>query len=150
MLGKCGRIHCSIIYYCLCRRASAEAANRQAETYVRYSLETSSAAKETNRQAETFVHYSLETSSAAKETNRQAEISVCYPLETSSFTKETSYPSPAMQSEAPTVTKTWMVNHALTEDVPNHIEGGGSQVGSEESDRGTARWIGNQLQQNGP
>ena len=54
-------------YYCLCRIASVEAANRQAETSVRYSLETSSSAKETNRQAETSVHNPLETSSSTKE-----------------------------------------------------------------------------------
>ena len=95
-------------YYCLCRRASTEAANRQAEMSIRYSLETSSS------------------------------------------TKETSYPSPATQLEVPTVTKTWLVNRALKEDAPDHIESGGSQVGSEESDCGTARWIGNQLQQNWP
>ena len=94
--------------YCLCRRASAEAANWQAETSVLYSSETSSSAKKTNRQAKT---------------------SVRYPLETSSSTKETSYPSPATRSEAPILTKTWLVNCASAEDAPDHIGDGGSQVG---------------------
>ena len=36
----------------------------------------------------------------------------------------------------------------LAECAPNGIGGGGSQAGSEESDGGTARWIGDQLRQN--
>ena len=42
--------------------------------------------------------------------------------------------------------KTWLVNHASMEVVPKGIGGGGSQTGSEESDGGTAKWIGDQLQ----
>ena len=44
--------------------------------------------------------------------------------------------------------KTCLVNCASVEDAPDGIEGGGSQTGSEESDSGTAQWIGDQLQQN--
>ena len=41
-----------------------------------------------------------------------------------------------------------VVNCASAEGVPDSIGGGGSQAGSEESDGGTARWIGDQLWQN--
>ena len=44
--------------------------------------------------------------------------------------------------------KTWLVNRASAEGVPDGIGGGGSQAGSEESDSGTARWIGDQLRRN--
>ena len=41
--------------------------------------------------------------------------------------------------------KTWLVNRALAECAPDGIGGRRSQAGSEESDGGTARWIGDQL-----
>ena len=46
--------------------------------------------------------------------------------------------------------KIWLVNRASTEGVPDSIGGGGSQAGSEESDGGTAQWIGDQLRRNRP
>ena len=70
-------------------------------------------------------------------TGRQKRLYATPSLETSSSMKEMFYPSPAMRSEAPTVTKTRLVNCASAEDVPDHIGGSGSQVSPEESDRET-------------
>ena len=40
------------------------------------------------------------------------------------------------------------MNRVSAEDAADGMKGGGSQVGSEESDGGTARWIGDQLWRN--
>ena len=46
------------------------------------------------------------------------------------------------------VNETWLANRASAEGAPDGIGGRGSQAGSEESDGGTAPWIGDQLRRN--
>ena len=76
----------------------------------------------------------------------QAETSVPYLSGDLFLYQRKVLPISATRSEASN--KNWLVNCPSAKDAPNSIGGGGNQTGSEESDGGTARKIGDQLQWN--
>ena len=73
-------------------------------------------------------------------------MSVCYPPKPSSSTKGKSCLISCNAIGG--ANKTCLVNCVSAEGAPDGIGGGGSQVGSEESDGDTAKWFSDQLWRN--